>query len=309
MKLQIAAILSNTLVIISIMLGIGLTMSTCHVYHASCRMEKESELRRLKSDSLRSLFYASCNDFLSDTIRHQNPPDKLKSQIRGKGNAAEEEYREIIYRLKLLTLRVAEIEDNEEKLISDTRQETNNIINKFNGWTGFWIAVLAIFGGGLPIIIQFVLSRKTRMEYESMLENIRLKSANNNMQLLVSTLWVDYNCSAISEDPDGNITSLIKVETVRSFQELIDIIESQDVPLSDDNVVHLINALIQCFRLIDVIKLKSRNRRVRRLNAMQSKIRELIHDLSDRTHNSTDKILRRLHDLSLSLYNLNNDSK
>ncbi len=40
-----------------------------------------------------------------------------------------------------------------EKSIDDTRQETNNIINKVNGWISFWIAMLAFVGGLIPALM------------------------------------------------------------------------------------------------------------------------------------------------------------
>lgn len=40
-----------------------------------------------------------------------------------------------------------------QKSIDDCRQETNNIINKINGWLGFWMALLAIIGTLLPVLM------------------------------------------------------------------------------------------------------------------------------------------------------------
>ena len=39
----------------------------------------------------------------------------------------------------------------QDQLIDDVRQETNNIINKMNGWLGFWMGVMAILGVFVPI--------------------------------------------------------------------------------------------------------------------------------------------------------------
>lgn len=46
--------------------------------------------------------------------------------------------------------------------INDVRQETNNIINKINGWLSFWLAILALVGGILP----FILSWKREEDYK-----------------------------------------------------------------------------------------------------------------------------------------------
>lgn len=38
--------------------------------------------------------------------------------------------------------------------LDDLRQETNNVIDKQNGWLSFWLAILALIGGLLPFAIQ-----------------------------------------------------------------------------------------------------------------------------------------------------------
>lgn len=42
-----------------------------------------------------------------------------------------------------------------DNLISDIRQETNNIINKINGWLGFWLGIIALVAGIIPVILQW----------------------------------------------------------------------------------------------------------------------------------------------------------
>ena len=52
--------------------------------------------------------------------------------------------------------------------LNDLRQESNNIITKWSAWLGFWISVLALLMGILPIVLQFKLSSRSdkRLEYE-----------------------------------------------------------------------------------------------------------------------------------------------
>lgn len=50
----------------------------------------------------------------------------------------------------------------QDQLTDDIRQETNNIINKTNGWLGFWMGVMAILGVFVPIALQFKLYRENR---------------------------------------------------------------------------------------------------------------------------------------------------
>lgn len=50
----------------------------------------------------------------------------------------------------------------QDMLADDLRQETNNLINKMNGWLGFWMGVMAILGVFVPIALQIKLYRETR---------------------------------------------------------------------------------------------------------------------------------------------------
>lgn len=50
----------------------------------------------------------------------------------------------------------------QDKLADDLRQESNNLINKVNGWLGFWIGIMALLGVFIPIALQFKLYRESR---------------------------------------------------------------------------------------------------------------------------------------------------
>ena len=50
--------------------------------------------------------------------------------------------------------RIDAVEKASSESLADLRQESNNIINKVNGWLAFWIAIITIFCGGVPFVIQ-----------------------------------------------------------------------------------------------------------------------------------------------------------
>jgi len=70
--------------------------------------------------------------------------------------------------LRTLVVAIDSINDRQinwyDNYLSDLRQESNNIINKHNGWLGFWIALLAIVMGILPFF--FNLKMENRYEKE-----------------------------------------------------------------------------------------------------------------------------------------------
>ena len=57
----------------------------------------------------------------------------------------------------------------------DLRQETNNVIDKQNAWLSFWIAILALVGGLLPLLIQMNTQKDQRQEFEE--EKQKIQSA------------------------------------------------------------------------------------------------------------------------------------
>lgn len=59
----------------------------------------------------------------------------------------------------------------QEMLVNDYRQETNNLINKMNGWLGFWIGILALLGVVIPLAWQIRVTREAR-EQESRLQKL-----------------------------------------------------------------------------------------------------------------------------------------
>lgn len=59
--------------------------------------------------------------------------------------------------------------------INDVRQETNNIINKINGWLSFWLAMLALMGGIMPLLISW----RKEQEYK---ERFNEETANMEKQ-------------------------------------------------------------------------------------------------------------------------------
>ena len=56
---------------------------------------------------------------------------------------------------------------------NDLRQETNNVIDKQNGWLSFWIAILALLGALLPLLIQMNMQQDQRHKFEEEKKEIR----------------------------------------------------------------------------------------------------------------------------------------
>ena len=75
--------------------------------------------------------------------------------------------------------------------LDDLRQETNNVIDKQNGWLSFWIAILALVGALVPLLIQMNMQQDLRHEYDKIdkeLERLRSNRYYSEISKLSFTL-------------------------------------------------------------------------------------------------------------------------
>lgn len=202
--------------------------------------------------------------------------------------------------IKTLIGHVAFIESQQETVLNDLRQESNNIINKVNGWLGFWIAILAIFGGIVPIIIQYVLHKRSQFEIKQVIESINKKACSNHLQLLVSSVCLQNEFGIILDNAQrGDLINLIIADMNSSFEELVNLAENNENTLSREYETSIINALIQYYRAIDALIILERreDRGYRRLFKLHGDIRSLIIKIIDHSNYSRDKIWSALMDL------------
>lgn len=68
--------------------------------------------------------------------------------------------------------------------LDDLRQETNNVINKQNGWLSFWVAILTLIGALLPLVIQL----NTQQKIDSEIEGLNKKSQDLENTMLFSEI-------------------------------------------------------------------------------------------------------------------------
>lgn len=80
--------------------------------------------------------------------------------------------------------------ENYENLLNDLRQESNNIINKWNGWFSFWIALLALLAGIIPLLAQMKVSAENRKLIEESIKELeeKKKALEEKNRHIVETL-------------------------------------------------------------------------------------------------------------------------
>lgn len=92
-----------------------------------------------------------------------------------KNSAMVEKVKDIELSLKILQRCVSEIEEQTASRQDDIRQETNNIINKFNGAISWWLLLLGIVCGFAPLVLAY-LNHKNDSEYIKQLNSNYLEA-------------------------------------------------------------------------------------------------------------------------------------
>lgn len=83
----------------------------------------------------------------------------------------------------------------QDMLADDLRQETNNNINKVNGWLAFWMGVMAILGVFVPIALQFKLYRESR-DREDLYQR-RFKDTKTDVEKCIRQINTDFQSEIV----------------------------------------------------------------------------------------------------------------
>lgn len=206
-----------------------------------------------------------------------------------------------------MQMQIEELKNNQENVLADLRQESNNIINKFNGWLGFWTAILAIFGGIIPIVLQYILREKSKKEVEEMFECLQTRALDHQMQLLVSSIEYDHECSIISDSIEKkHYINTLTAETNKYMRELIDLLDNKEGFLSREAEMHIIIGLIQYCRLIDIFKIDATRAHYYQLDLLLTRIKALIVEILKHGDYTRAHVWNRLMDLLPQLYSVAN---
>lgn len=200
--------------------------------------------------------------------------------------------------LTALEKRLIRLESQQENALADIRQESNNIINKFNGWLGFWIAILAIFGGVIPLVIQYVLKQKAEKEYRQMFEEMEKKAYTQYLFQLISSVNVNNECSILKDSvKQGDYIAMTIGESYQALNRLMEHIDKDNGTLSRESELLIVNSLIQYIRLIDILKAISNHRKIRTLEETRVLVKKLIEDIYNHEQHNREIIWLRLMDI------------
>lgn len=208
-------------------------------------------------------------------------------------------------RLEVLQREITLLREERETYLSDLRQESNNIINKFNAWLGFWLGILTIFAGIVPIVIQYILRNKARREKEAVLEEIRQYAMIHKIEMCVSSICIDKeNPVVIDSSNKATLINKLIYETNEDFGKLIALVDSHHGILEPGVEIQIVNALIQYCRLIDGIKKTPGKIRRRELYEILDQIKSFISELYSDNYRSRELIWKKLRNLHSKLLGL-----
>lgn len=155
---------------------------------------------------------------------------KVSLIVSDKDTLLNERYKKELDSLKLLLLKHPKQQYAEG--INDVRQETNNIINKINGWLSFWLAIVALIGGVIPILISW----KQEKTYDTRFERLK-QQQNNDNSILRQKVYLEI--SELKTEKAKNEEILEKY-----YKDFIDLQNHLQIYKSQMNITNIVSSFI-----------------------------------------------------------------
>lgn len=194
---------------------------------------------------------------------------------------------------------VGDIESINENLINDVRQETNNDINKLNGWLGFWIATSALLCIVVPMVFQHMSVRGERKRFVKEIDDKktgfdekiiktteRLKSIEdtieNRFKIWRSLITIEGGIESKLMDPSKRLGDSLGdhlwTELCRSLEDMIGK-ELKNKTLSNDSRFQLMQYLLDMRSYIILIRRSIVKGRSRKINVLEDTITRVFNEL------------------------------
>lgn len=183
---------------------------------------------------------------------------------------------------KAVKAHIAYIELQQERMVNDIRQETSSNLDKLNCWYAFWVAILTLLCGIVPILTQYKIyhDSKSRMdavyrEIEETQFRIEKELSSSSLQMMVSSIREDTNNRLFS---DSNMRSRLITHLLGETRNIINEMRhamayGQNGFVSEADRPCYIAMLVQVFDLLDYISLAYSGQRFRMVNNMREDVR------------------------------------
>ena len=108
--------------------------------------------------------------------------------------------------------------------LSDLRQESNNIINKWNAWFGFWTSLLALLMGIVPLVIQFRIADGNKKRFEKEREHLRVEFEKERLKIQTEKSEIESFRQDTKKDVDEQLnrmkSGMIRTEIVNEINAI-----------------------------------------------------------------------------------------
>lgn len=241
------------------------------------------------------------------------PPDTVRVPVVVANDSVSSDLCEIKLQIERLRQDSARVHYLLEKSIDDYRQETNNVINKMNGWMSLWIAGSAILVTLLPILFQLHIGRDNRKAIEKMVAESKrdLKRQMDDVrdQITISRSLAQFRSgveSRMIQDISGSsmLGRVLWDEALDNFERVTNDIFSKNKILGRNDLQHIQRMLLQLWGFVDKFKTDMNVRRARYIDIADQSITNLFQWLETGNERNEEAVRGRVEKLLIDLRNI-----
>lgn len=168
----------------------------------------------------------------------------------------------------------------DSELILNIRQETNNSLEKINGWIAFWIATSCLVCMIVPLILQLVNWQHHKDQIESIKLQIEREQEKLRMLQFYTHLQVGINAKWIRpwEQNNGFAHTMWKDCFIGIEKITNDILDNTET-INDKEKLDLIRLLLQMLGYLKELQRTAVHHRVRDMETLNDEINKLFRDL------------------------------
>lgn len=193
--------------------------------------------------------------------------------------------------VKEIRAHISLIERQQEHFIADIRQEVNNCIEKYNGWLAFWISILAVLCGIIPVLLQYRLYKDGEEKIKAKMSKMEQDILNSKCALLANSALVIMENQYI-QDSDNRLSVINEIyqRAVGAFEELLQKIYSkEDKHLTKEEESLVVMTLTQLLTILEQMARSMQNGRIRNLNKSRDEINKRIDKIL--SHSEPDMVV------------------
>ena len=175
------------------------------------------------------------------------------------------------------------------EIILDIRQETNNSLEKMNGWIAFWIATSCLVCMVVPLIIQLVNWHQNKDQIEKIKLQIEREQEKINILQFHTNLQVGNDHKFKLWGHNNSYAQTMWIECLIGLETAIHDILDQSKTVKHKEKVNLITLLLQLIGYIRELQRWAVPHRVRYIETLNDNAQKLYTELTqDKVYKSED---------------------